>query len=135
MKKPTSRSYQVLALLEVFKRNFSRAIDYAEHAVTIAPNDADALETLGRIMVYTGNPVEGIKYYKRSIMLDPLYKSTGGIGFAYFVMGDYEQAIKYIEKQLKDYPETYGIRGILASAYAFLGNDIKAKKAFEEFYT
>jgi adenylate cyclase len=135
MKKPTSRSYQALALLELYKRNFSRAVDYAEHAVAISPNDADALHNLGRIMVFADNPVEGIKYLKRSIMLDPLHKSTGGIGFAYFTMGDYEQAVKYIEKQLKDYPETYGVRAILASAYAFLGNDIKAKKAFEEFWT
>jgi tetratricopeptide (TPR) repeat protein len=85
-------------------------------------------------MNYADNPVEGIKYFKRSIMLDPLNKSTGGIGLAYFIMGDFEQAITYIEKQLKDYPETFGIRGMLASAYALIGNGIKAKKAFEDFF-
>jgi len=135
MKHPTSRGYQVMATMELFKRNYKEAVENAEHAVSISPNDADALYTLGRIMVYVGKPEEGMQYYKRSIMLDPLHKSTGGIGFAYFVMGDYEQATKYIEKQLKDYPETYGIRSTLAASYAFLGNDIKAKKAFEEFYT
>jgi hypothetical protein len=50
-------------------------------------------------------------------------------------MGDYEQAIIYMEKQLKDYPETYGILSLLASCYAIIGNDVKAKKAFKEFYT
>jgi len=135
MKHPTSRGYQVLAILELYKRNFEEAVDNAELAVSISPNDADALYTLGRIMVYVGKPEECMKHYKRSIMLDPLHKSTGGIGFAYFAMGDYEQAIKYIEKHLKDYPENYGYRAPLAAAYAFLGNDIKAKKAFEEFDT
>jgi len=135
MKHPTSRGYQVMATLELYKRNFAEAIDNAEHAVSISPNDADASYTLGRIMVYAGRPEEGIKYFKRSIMLDPLHKSTDGIGFAYFVMGDYEQAVKYGEKYIKDYPENYGYRSLLAVAYAFLGNDIKAKKAFEEFHT
>jgi len=124
-----------LAILELFKRNFEEAIDNAEHAVSISPNDADALYTLGRIMVFVGKPEEGMKYYKRSIMLDPLHKTTDGIGFAYFVMGDYEQTVKYIEKALKDYPENYKIRALLASSYAFLGNDVKAKKAYEEFNT
>jgi adenylate cyclase len=135
MKHPTSRAYQVMAIMELFKRNFEMAIDNAEQAVSISPNDADALSTLGRIMVCVGKPEEGIKYYKRSIMLDPLHKSTGGIGVAYFTMGDYEQAVKYIEKHLKDFPKTYGIRSMLAASYAFLGNDAKAQKAFKEFNT
>ena len=135
MKYPTSRGYQVMATLELFKRNFEEAIDNAEHAVSISPNDADALYTLGRIMVFVGKPEEGMKYYKRSIMLDPLHKTTDGIAFAYFTMGDYEQAVKYGEKAIKDYPENYRLRSLIAAAYAFLGNDVKAKKAFEEFYT
>jgi TolB-like protein/Flp pilus assembly protein TadD len=135
MTHPTSRGYQVMAIMELFKRNFEEAVDNAEHAISISPNDADALYTLGRMMVCVGKPEEAIKYYKRSIMLDPLHKSTGGIGVAYFTLGDYEQAVKYIEKHLKDFPKTYGVRGVLAAAYAFLGNDVKAKKAFEEFDT
>jgi TolB-like protein/Flp pilus assembly protein TadD len=133
IKKPTSTSFQVLARLEHFKRNFSEAVDYAEHAVAISPNDADALYTLGAIMVWTDKPEQGIKYIKKSIMLDPLYKSTGEIGRAYFIMGDYELAAKYIEKNLKDYPENYQIQGILASTYAYLGNDALAKKAYKKF--
>ena len=121
--------------MEFRRRKFNEAIEYAELAVTISPNDADALENLGKISIFTGSPEAGIKNYKKAIMLDPLHKSTGGIGLAYFTMGDYEQAVKYIEKALKDYPDTYGIRSFLASSYAFLGNDIKAKKAFEKFWT
>lgn len=135
MKKPTSRTYQVLAELELFKRNFNKAVEYAAHAVAISPNDADALYNYGKILVWTDNPEEAIRYFKKSIMLDPLHTSTGGIGFAYYAMGNYEQAIKYIEKQLKDFPETYSTRAMLASAYAFVGNEIKAKKAFKDFFT
>jgi TolB-like protein/class 3 adenylate cyclase len=135
MKHPTSRGYQVMAILELYKRHFKEALDNAEIAVSISPNDADALNTLGRIMFCVGKPEETIKYHKRSIMLDPLHQTTDGIGFAYFAMGDYEQAAKYIEKAIKDYPENYAIRGYLAASYAFLGNDVKAKKAFKKFFT
>ncbi|MEJ2286383.1 MAG: tetratricopeptide repeat protein, partial [Desulfobacterales bacterium] len=134
MERPTSRGYQFMALLELYKRHFGKAVENAELAVSISPNDADALYTLGRIMVYVGKPEEALKYYKKSIMLDPLHKSTDGIGVAYFVKEDYEQAVKYIEKALKDYPENYRLRSMLAASYEFLGNDVKAKKAFEEFY-
>ena len=87
------------------------------------------------MLAFYGNPEKAITQYKKAIMLDPLHQTTGGIGFAYFSMGDYEKAVKYIEKALKDYPETYGIRGHLASSYAFLGNDIKAKKALDEYFS
>ncbi|MGV7223684.1 MAG: tetratricopeptide repeat protein [Nitrospinales bacterium] len=135
MKNPTSRAYQVKSYMELKKRNFDEVVEYAELSVTISPNDSDAWEALGRALVMTGNPEAGIKKYKKAIMLDPLHKSTGGIGYAYFTMGDYEQAVRYIEKALKDYPKTYGVRGFLAASYAFLGNDVKAKKTFEEFFT
>ncbi|MCK5311960.1 MAG: tetratricopeptide repeat protein, partial [Desulfobacteraceae bacterium] len=135
MKKPTSKTYQVMADRELYKRNFKKALDFAKKAVNISPNDSDALYEYGRVLVYYGKPEKAITQYKKAIMLDPLHKSTGGIGFAYFTMGDYEQAVKYIEKSLKDYPETYGIRALLSSSYAFLGNNIKAKKAWDEFNT
>lgn len=128
MKNPSSRSYQVLARMELYKRNYDRAIDHAERAVSLAPNDADAWEALGSIMIYAGHPVKAIKYYKRSIMLDPLHKSTGGIGFAYFAMGDYGQAVKYIAKSFEDNPERKSFLCFLAAAYAFLGDDEKAKR-------
>ena len=124
-----------MAHLEINKRNYKKAIDNAEHAVSIAPNNADAFYILGRVMVYTDKPEKGITHYKRSIMLDPLHKSTDGIGFAYFAMGDYENAVKYIEKFFKDYPECSGLRAFLAASYAFLGIDIKAKEAFENWFT
>jgi len=135
MKKPTSRTYQVLASRELYKRNFNKALNFAKKAVNISPNDSDALFAYGRVLVYYGSPEKAITQYKKAIMLDPLHQTTGGIGFAYFSLGDYEQAVKYTEKALKDYPETYGIRGHLASSYGFLGNDIKAKKALDEFFT
>ena len=86
-------------------------------------------------MVYIGNPEEAIKYFKRSIMLDPLHKSTGRIGVSYFTMGDYDKGVKYIEKELKDYPARTLFYAFLASSCAFLGNDIKAKKAFKDWRT
>ena len=135
MKKPTSRAYQLMARMELFKRNFDNAIDLARHAVSMSPNDADAMENLGNILVWSGSSEEAIEYYQKSIMLDPLYKSTNGIGFAYFTMGDFEKAVKYIEKALKDYPNAMSGYGGLAAAYGFLGNEMKAKAAFKKFYS
>jgi len=104
-------------------------------ASTIQWKATRALENFAHVLVRTGNPETGIKNYQKAIMLDPLHMSTGGIGHAYFTMGNYQQAVKYIEKALKDYPDTYGVRSVLAASYTFLGDDVKARKAFEKFWT
>jgi len=135
MKKPTSKTYQVLAFHELSKRNFNKALDFAKKAVNISPSDSDALSAYGLVLLCCDNPEKAIIQHKKAIMLDPLHKSTGGIGVAYFFMGDYEQAVQYIEKELKDYPEKKALHGFLASSYAFLGNDIKAKKALDEYFS
>ncbi len=135
MKKPTSRAYQLMALMELYKRHFKEAIEFAEMAVAISPNDADALYDLGMVMTFADNPKAGIKYFKKSIMLDPLHKDTHGIGAAYFSMGDYEKAVKYIDIGLTDNPERIPMLAFSAASYAFMGNDVEAKKAFEKWLT
>lgn len=135
MKKPNSRTYQLMASRELHKRNYNKATEYIQQALSISPNNADAIMEFGNILIFIGNPKEALKYYKKAIMLDPLYKSTGGIGRAYFHLRDYEQASKYLEKSIKDYPETKSIHGMLAATYSYLGDTTNAKMELDKFYT
>jgi adenylate cyclase len=95
MKKPTTYSYILLALMELWRRHYRESIEYAEKAVLISPNNADALTFLGYILTANGNPEKGIAYHKKAIMLDPLHGTTMGIGVAYFTMEEYQEAVKY----------------------------------------
>jgi len=133
MKKPTAYSYILMALMELWRRHYRKSIEYAEKAVANSPNNADILTYLGYILTATGSPEMGIEYQKKAIMLDPLHGTTMGIGVAYFTMGKYEEAVKYIEKGLSDKPEMIPFYAFSASAHAFIGNDDKAKKAYEKW--
>lgn len=133
MKKPTSQSYQLMALMELWRRHYEESIEYAEKAVAISPNNADALANLRLILILTDNQELGIKYLKKAIMLDPLHQTTLGIGVAYFTVGKYEKAVKYIEKSLSDKPEMNPFFAFSAAAHAFIGNDSMAKQAYEKW--
>jgi TolB-like protein len=133
MKKPTAYSYILMALMELWRRHYRESIEYAEKAVTTSPNNADVLTWFGLILTANGNPEMGIEYQKKAIMLDPLHGTTMGIGVAYFTMGKYEEAVKYIEKGLSDKPEMIPFFAFSAAAHAFIGNDDQAKKAYEKW--
>jgi TolB-like protein len=133
MKKPTSQSYQLMALMELWKRNYKESINYAEKAVAFSPNSADALANLGLIQILTDKPKIGIKCLKKAIMLDPLHQTTLGIGIAYFCMGKFEEAVQYIDKGVTDKPEMIPFYAFSAAANAFIGNNTKAMEACEKW--
>ena len=133
MKNPTSQSYQLLALMELWKRHYKQAVEYAEKAVGVSPNNADALANLGLILIFTDHPELGIKYVKKAIMHDPMQQTTLGIGVAYFTVGKYQEAVEHIEKGLTNEPEMIPFCAFSAAAHAFIGNDSKARKAYEKW--
>ena len=122
-----------MAMMELWRRHYKQSIDCAEKAVVISPNNADALANLGLILIFTGHTELGIKYTKKAIMHDPLQQTTLGIGVAYFTVGKYEEAVKYIEKGLTDEPEMIPFCAFSAAAHAFIGNDSKARQAYKKW--
>jgi tetratricopeptide (TPR) repeat protein len=112
--------------MEQFRRHYKEAIEYAERAVTISPNDANALADLGFFLVWNDNPEAGIKYFTKSIMLDPLHRGAMGLGLAYFSMKDYEKTLKHIDIGITDNPERTPLLAFYAAAHAFIGNETEA---------
>jgi len=54
-------------------KEHDRAIAQAEHAVALAPNDADGYETLAEILGWSGRPGESISTIRRAMRLNPRY--------------------------------------------------------------
>ncbi len=130
---PTSLSYRIASSMALNRRQFKEAIEEAERAVALDPNDASCRYTLAEALVYGGNPIEGIEYIETAMRLDPRFQTNPLylLGIAYFCMGQYEKAVSRLERAFKRIPEPGQRLYPLVAAYAHLGRLNEAKKAVE----
>jgi adenylate cyclase len=135
MRHPTSIGYRLNAYMEVYKRNYQKAIYYAEEALTISPNEADAMKDIGTILIFADKPEVAMKYLKQAAVLDPANTNIAEIGAAYFLMSDYENSVKFVELGLAQHSKYKPWWAYSAASHAFLGNSIEAEKALEKWKT
>ena len=131
MENPTPKTYELLAFLELQRRNFDQAILHANKALFLAPNDADILRTIGIILIHTGQPDRAIYHLDKSMKLDPFNRTFEIKTRAYFVLGKYEEAANCFENSITKMPDLVVGSPSIAATYAFLGQEVKAKKALE----
>jgi tetratricopeptide (TPR) repeat protein len=94
-------------------------------ALALAPNNAWAHHTMGRVCVLTNRVAQGIAEHERALALDPNYASAhASIGFAKFVNGHADETEAHILEALRLSPrDTYSYKwvGFRAVAKLFLG--------------
>lgn len=106
---------------------------FIERALALNPNLAWALFSSGWTKAFLGDPEGAIAQLTHAIQLSPLdphsFRAQGGIAFAHFLAGRYEEAITWAEAALRQRP-TYGasIRE-LAAANALAGRLPEAQRA------
>ena len=71
MKNPTHLAYREMARLYVQRRQFEEALDYAEKAITIDPNNADNNSVMAQALINSGSPDEAIPFSERMRRIDP----------------------------------------------------------------
>jgi TolB-like protein/Flp pilus assembly protein TadD len=139
MKNPSPEAYYLAAAIELHRRNFQKAVAFAEKSYNDAPNSANRLTRLGWILAFTGRTEESIEAYNKALRLDPLDKEKNTpisfifIGVCHFIMGNLEAAITYLEKGLTLNPELNNFSCFLAASHALLGNEVEAQKALAEY--
>jgi adenylate cyclase len=83
--------------------------------------------------VYLGNSEAAIEHFERSLRLSPIdpinFNSYVGIGAAHVDAGRYDEAVKWIEKGLRERPDAVWAYRQLASAYANAGRLQEARDA------
>jgi len=132
---PSADIHVVRSWLALNKYQKKRAIFEAERALDMDPNNVDAMEALARAKIYAGHPDSGIQLAKRVIRQNPTLQATPSllIGLAQFALGNPESAIEHIERGFELGSREIQYAGILAAAYAELGQLEPAKKANEAF--
>ncbi len=113
-----------------------RAVTAARKAIDLNPNFAEAYVILGLALTFFGEADEGLAACLRAERNSP--RDTRGsrlydaMGHAYFMLGDYGQAIEVSKKCLHQDRSMFGALVTLAGSYAYLDRPSEAKQSIDE---
>ena len=119
----------VLGLVYQSKRQYDQAIAEATRAITLDPNGAGSYLWLGVFLASAGRPQEAIGLIEKAMRLNPRYPALylNNLGFAYHLMGRYEEAIAIYKSALSRDPYFFAAHFNLAAAYGELGREAEAQ--------
>ena len=126
-------AHWVATVVATWKKDYHRWAYEADRALSLNPNYALAINSLGTVRLYMGEPVEAIPYFERAIRLDPaLQQYRHFLGTAYFVAGNYETAAAVFKDRIANTPNTDLSRAFLASTLGHLGRLEEARRVWQE---
>ena len=129
-----SMPHLVFAKIFLLQRQHDKAIAEAERAVSLAPNEADAINILGQILRFSGSPQEAASMHERAIRLNPIPTAQYfyQLALCYTFIGEYEKAIAICKEALHKNPDDFVGRLTLTIAYSSLGRDEEARSEAKE---
>ncbi|MEE8480364.1 MAG: adenylate/guanylate cyclase domain-containing protein [Desulfobacterales bacterium] len=108
---------------------YDKAVAEGEKAVALNPNSAMAHVMLGKTLVFDGRWEESIPQYKKAIRLNPIppnmYLYSLGLSYAY--TRQYEEAITWCEKAVRQAPDSLWARIMMTVVYSLSGRDKEAR--------
>jgi adenylate cyclase len=126
--------HSLLGNIYLLSRQYEKAVAEAKRAVALNPNGADAHAHLGMTLNYVGRRKEAIALLNKAIRLNPIppnwYSFT--LGEAYFLAGQYEEAVAAYKRVLHDNPDDMRAHTGLAATYGLLGQEKEARAAAAE---
>lgn len=97
--------------------NFFDAIKLYKKISKQYPNEKNVLNKIAQIYIQSNSPEEGIEYFKKSLLIDPLqHELYENLGVASYQINDYKNALEYFNKSIqvnKTNPNTYFNRGLV----------------------
>jgi len=121
--------YMAIVGVYLAKREYENAVKMAQKAIDLAPGAATPYAKLGQVLCFSGRSPEAIDYFKKAIRMDPFPSSSYylELGYAYFLTGNYEEAVRVSKKACALMPDNEGCHRTLAAAYGMLGKDREAR--------
>ena len=129
-----SMPHLVFAKIFLLQRQHDKAIAEGERAVSLAPNEADAINILGQILRFSGSPQEAASMHERAIRLNPIPTAQYfyQLALCYTFIGEHEKAIATCKEALHKNPDDFVGRLTLTIAYSSLGRDEEARSEAKE---
>jgi len=118
-----------LGYLYSIKGLHDKAIAQAEKAVSLNPNSADSHMRYGKILTFAGRYEESIPELKTAIRLNPMPPNIYlfSLGISYCWTGQYDEAIKWCERAVREAPNSLFAHLFMTMAYSFSGRDEEAR--------
>jgi adenylate cyclase len=133
------KAFILLCQISLAKREYDKAIEYAERAVEANPNDPWALFFLGNAMMWVGRYDEAIANARKAMRLTPYYSALplAILGYSSFHLRRYNDALSAGEKLLErsrkgELPDSMGYL-LMVATYTELGQEENARKYATEF--
>jgi TolB-like protein/tetratricopeptide (TPR) repeat protein len=127
-----STCHAILGHACVHRRSFDLAVQYSRRAVEINPNSQWNAADLGSILVYAGEPEEGLSWFARSREIDPYFDQAWcwrSAGLACMSLGRYADALSTLcRARLR----THFYAALIAGCHAKLGDMDHAKASATE---
>ena len=102
LKSDEPNSYNTLALIEIERGNFDKAMDWVEMALELRPGDPYFLNNRGYIYLMTNRLPEAVKDIDQSIITDPSNAwAHRNKGIYYYMKGDPDNAIRLLKQALQ----------------------------------
>lgn len=124
-----AEAHGTLGFLYSMTRQHDKAIAEAEKAVSLSPNSALAHYYVGKTLFFAGRAEESIPDYQRAIRLNPIPPAAylWSIGMSYAFIRQYDEAVTWCEKAVRQEPNDLLARMMMTVAYSFSGRDEKAR--------
>jgi adenylate cyclase len=129
----TTRAFQLLGNIDVFRRDYDRALAEIDRALALNPSEAESFRVRGYILLWSGKPAEAVPWLEGTLRFDSVNSRAGmNLAVARYLLGQYEAAIAAGDRvtrldtgriiQLMIHP-------VLAASYARLGNQPEVARA------
>jgi len=127
-------SYSLSGFLYSMTNQYDKAIAQAEKAVALNPNSALSHFIVGKTLFFAGRCEESIPEYKTAIRLNPIPPNNRlwSLGLSYAYTGQYEEAIKWCEKAVRQEPNDLLARMMMTVVYSLSGRNENARAEADE---
>jgi TolB-like protein/class 3 adenylate cyclase len=135
MKHPTSLSFQIAAVIQIEKRMYDSAIDYAKQSIDLSPNDPESYYALAYCLAYAGKAEESLNYIDKAMRFDPYFPPNYLYvrGIAFFTAEKYREAAASFERLLIRNPDFTLAMPFLIASYSYLDKVNKAKEVVNSY--
>jgi adenylate cyclase len=120
----------LLGYVYLWQKQYEQAIAELERAIVLDPNDAGGYAVLAGLLSCAGRADETLRAAEKATRLGPPVYAEGyfdNIGFAYYLVERYEEALTPLKKFLALFPNRLDAHLHLAAVYSELGKEAEAR--------
>jgi adenylate cyclase len=122
-------AHAILGLIYLVMRQWDKAVEECELAVSLSPNSADNIVFLAMVLRAVGRVEEALALLNKAVRLNPMPPNYyyHEFGSCYRLLGRYEEAIIMLKRVLDNNPNYLFSRINLIATYVMLGEEEAAR--------